>query len=360
MAAIPKDSTVVSVGTEKGLFVFHSKDRRRWKLAGRFFDGMPVHSARYDPGNGVAYAAVNSGHWGPLIHRSTNLTSWTKGKHGPAYAKKTGWSVKRIWQVEAGGPAQPGVVYAGVEPAGLFRSEDDGDSWRLVEGLTSHPTRPKWQPGGGGLCLHTILPHPRDGRRMIVAISSVGVLATEDGGDAWRPVSTGMRAAWFPNQTPEIGYCPHKLARDPEDPDVLYQQHHGGVFRFDPRRGRWVDVSRGLPSKFGFALAAGGDGGRAYVVPLKGDFDRTTMGEMAVYRTKDGGRAWQRLTAGLPRPAHLTVLREGAAVDGEDPLGVYVATENGQLFYSRDGGDHWGAIAEHLPLTMSVTASPYP
>lgn len=359
MAAIPKGSTVVTVGTEKGLFVFHSRDRKRWKLAGRHFDGVPVHDAMYDPEEGLAFAAVNSSHWGPLVHRSRTLSTWTRGKAGPAYAKDTGWSVKRIWQVEAGGPSQPGILYAGVEPAGLFRSKDDGDSWELVTGLTDHASRKDWQPGGGGLCLHTILPHPDRAGEMLVAISAVGVFRTDDGGEKWRPMNQGMRAPWFPKEQPELGYCPHKLARDEEDPDVLYQQHHGGVFRWDPRRGRWVDVSRGLPSKFGFPMAAGGDG-TAFVVPMHGDFDRTTLGEMAVYRTRDGGRRWQRLTNGLPKPAHLTVLREGLATDSQDPLGVYVATENGQLFASRDGGDHWTAIAEHLPLAMSVTASTYP
>lgn len=362
MAAIPKGSTVVLVGTEKGLFVFHSKDRKRWKRHGRYFDGLPVHSAVYDPEEGIAYAAVNSTHWGATVQRSENLSTWVRGKEGPKYSKKSGWAVKRVWQVETGGPAQPGVVYAGVEPAGLFKSKDQGDSWRLVSGLTSHPTRPKWTPGGGGLCLHTILPHPEDRKRMTVAISAVGIFETKDGGKTWETKHDGMRAPYFPKgqQQPEVGYCPHKIARDAENPDTMYMQHHGGVYRFDDRKGKWIDISRGLPSKFGFPLASGARGGHAYVVPMKGDYDRVTMGEMAVYRTKDGGRRWQRLTNGLPRPAHLTILREGAATDDQDPVGVYVTTENGQLFASRDGGDRWDAVAEHLPLAVSVTASSFP
>jgi len=359
MTTIPKGSTVVLVGTRKGLYVFHSRDRRRWRLAGRFFDGLPVHHAAYAPDEGTAYAAVNSTHWGATVQRSRGLTKWIRGKAGPTYPKASGWSVAKVWNVRAS-PAEPGVLYAGVEPAGLFRSEDDGDSWDLIPALTKHPTRPKWSPGNGGLCLHTILPDPANKKRMIAGISAVGVFATEDGGETWRTMNRGMSADWFPNEKPEIGYCPHKLARDPEDPTVVYQQHHGGVFRWDDGKDRWVEISRGLPSKFGFALAAGAEGGHAYVVPLKADTDRTTLGEMAVYRTRDSGRRWQRLTNGLPKPAHLTILREGVATDGEDPLGVYVATENGQLFHSRDGGDHWGAIAEHLPLAMSVTASPFP
>ena len=360
MATIPKGSTVVLVGTRKGLYVFHSRDRKRWKLGGRYFDGLPVHNARYVPAENTAYAAVNSTHWGATVQRSRNLTKWIRGKKGPAYPKDTKWSVAKVWNVDAGGPAQPGVVYAGVEPAGLFRSEDDGDSWELIAGLTKHPTRAKWSPGNGGLCLHTILPDAKNAKRMLVGISAVGVFSTEDGGEKWRTLNQGMSAYWFPNETPDIGYCPHKLARDAEDPSVVYQQHHGGVFRWDEGKGRWIEISRGLPSKFGFAMATGTDAGHAYVVPLKADSDRTTMGEMAVYRTRDGGRRWQRLTNGLPRPAHLTILREGLATDGGDPLGVYVATENGQLLYSRDGGDRWDAIAEHLPLSMSVSASPFP
>jgi photosystem II stability/assembly factor-like uncharacterized protein len=359
MTTIPKGSTVVLVGTRKGLYVFHSRDRKRWRPAGRYFEGLPVHHAIYVPDERTGYAAVNSTHWGATVQRSRTLTKWVRAKAGPAYPKKTGWSVAKVWNVRAS-PAESGVLYAGVEPAGLFRSEDDGDSWELVDALTRHPTRPKWSPGNGGLCLHTILPDPKDARRMIVGISAVGVFATEDGGDTWRTMNRGMTAEWFPKEKPEIGYCPHKLARDGEDPSVVYQQHHGGVFRWDDRADRWVDISRGLPSRFGFALAAGADGGSAYVVPLKGDFDRTTLGEMAVYRTRSAGRSWQRLTVGLPRPAHLTVLREGLGADGLDPLGVYVATEQGQVFFTRDGGDRWDLVAENLPPAMSVTASPFP
>src|SRR3990172_596340 len=289
MAAVPRGSTVVLVGARKGLYVFHSKDRRRWKLAGRYFEGIPVHHARYDPQEGVGWAAVNSGQWGPLVHRSKTLTKWTRGKAGPAYSKKSGWSVAKIWNVVGGGPAAPGVLYAGVEPAGLFRSEDDGgswervegptshatrpqggrrggggrrglfrseddgDSWELVEGLTSHATRPKWEPGNGGLCLHTILPDPKSAKRMVVGISAVAVFSTENGGDTWKTMNDGMTARWFPDHKPrDVGYCPHKLARDPEDPNTIYQQHHWGVFRWEDAKGRWLDVSRGLSSSFGF------------------------------------------------------------------------------------------------------------
>ena len=361
MAAIPKGSTVVLVGTRKGLYVFHSRDRRKWKLAGRYFDGIPIHSARYDPQEGVAWAAVNNFQFGPVVHRSKTLTNWTRGKSGPSYPKKSGWSVAKVWNVVGGGPADPGVVYAGVEPAGLFRSTDNGDSWKLVPGLTSHSTRSKWNPGAGGLCLHTILPDPKNAKRMVVGISAVAVFRTEDGGATWTPMNNGMTARWFPDPKPrDIGYCPHKLARDAEDPGTIYQQHHWGVFRWDEGKGRWVDVSRGLSSSFGFGLASGTRGGSAFVVPLKSDGDRTTLGEMAVYRTRSSGRSWQRLTTGLPRPAHLTILREGVGSDGQDPTGVYVATEQGQVFHTRDGGDHWGVVADNLPPAMSVTAGPFP
>ena len=359
---IPRDSTVALVGTRKGLYVFHSRDRRKWKLAGRYFDGVPIHHARYDPEEGVAWATVNNFQFGPVVHRSKTLTKWTRGKTGPAYAKKTGWSVAKVWNLVGGGPAEPGVLYAGVEPAGLFRSEDDGDSWKLVSGLTSHSTRSKWNPGAGGLCLHTILPDPKNAKRMVIGISAVAVFRTEDGGASWKPMNDGMTARWFPDPKPrDIGYCPHKLARDMEDPNTIYQQHHWGVFRWDEGRSRWVDVSRGLSSSFGFGLAAGTRGGSAFVVPLTSDGDRVTPGgEMAVYRTRSRGRSWQRLTTGLPHPAELTILREGVASDGQDPTGVYVATEQGQVFATRDGGDHWGLLAENLPPAMSVTASPFP
>lgn len=353
--------TVLAIGTRKGLFLMQSADRRTWRTRGPFFEGLEVYHAVLDARDGrTLWAAVTSHHWGPTVQRSTDLGArWTR-LAGPRYAKETGLSVERIWHLALG--AQRDELWAGVEPAGLFRSPDAGKSWESLEGLNRWPDRDKWMPGGGGLCLHTILPYPGAPRRMIVGASAVGVLGSGDGGASWRLMNGSVRSDLVSEgalKEDQAGSCVHKVVRDAQDADLLYMQNHWGMYK--RRRGDegWTDISAGLPSRFGFPMAAHPhDAGTVYTVPLEADSNRVAPGgRFAVYRTRDGGRRWQRLSKGLPQKgAWHTVLREGLATDGRDPAGMYVGTTTGQLYASRDDGDSWSAIATTLPPILSVNA----
>lgn len=360
MADVKKGDTVVLAGTRKGLFVAHSRDRRRWKVSAPHFAGVNVHSACLASDGKTIQAAVESSHWGPTVQRSASWgTRWLKPDVHPKYPEGAGRSVERVWQVT---PGEDGDLFCGVEPAGLFRSDDGGATWKGVDGYNTLEGRDKWTPGGGGLNLHTILPYPGDPRRMIVAASAVGVFGTNDGGTTWRVMNGDVRADYLPAKhtgEAEIGSCPHKIVRDGKDPDVLYMQNHCGVYRRKRGDRGWTDISKALPSLFGFSMAAHPhDAGTVYTVPLVADMQRTTHdGAMAVWRTRDGGKKWARLSKGLPqRNAWLTVLREGLATDGNDPAGVYVGTTGGHLWASRDEGAAWAPIAEHLPPILSVRA----
>ena len=358
---VANGETVVTVGTRKGLFLVHSRDRRRWRVEGPFFEGVDVHHAFLDPRDGrTLWAAVTSGHWGPTVQRSRDFGGrWLKPKEGPKYPAASGLSVERVWHLA---PGVDGETWAGVEPAGLFRTDDGGATWQGVEGFNAQEGRADWMPGGGGLCLHTILPHPKDARRMTVAASAVGVFSTEDGGASWALRNGGVRADFLPageTEESQAGSCPHKLARDGADPDVLYMQNHCGVYRRREGAKKWTAIHGKLPSRFGFPMAAHPHAaGTVYTVPLVADMNRVTPGgAMAVHRTRDAGKTWTRLSKGLPQEnAFLTVLREGLAVDGKDPLGVYVGTTTGELYGSRDEGDTWTTLAQHLPPILSVSA----
>jgi hypothetical protein len=355
-----KGDTLVVAGTKKGLFVLHSRDRRRWHTQLVGFEGNPVYHAMLDPADGTTlWAGVTSDHWGPSVQRSTSMGKTWKPSGAIHYSKASGLSVDRIWHVARDAH---GGLWAGVEPAGLFHSADNGASWRSVDGFNAQPGRDKWMPGGGGLCLHTILPHPRDAKRMTIAASAVGIFSTEDGGDSWRLMNGGIRMEGHPRgktEEGELGTCPHKLVRDAKDPDTLYMQNHWGVFRRKGNTSKWTAIQTGLPSRFGFPMVAHPrDGGTVYTVPLAGDFNRVTpQGALAVHRTRDGGKSWDRLSKGLPQAnAFFTILREGLATDGKDPAGLYVGTTTGQLYASRDEGESWACIAEHLPPVLSVAA----
>ncbi len=365
MARPKKGDTVVIVGTRKGLFLFTSRDRRTWQSRGPFFAGDTVRHAILDPRDGkTVYAAFTSEHWGAVVARSTDFgATWTVGKEGPRFSKESGLSVTRIWQVQAG---QDDELYAGTEPAGLFRTADGGETWASVDGLNSYPGRDKWPPGGGGLCLHTILPYPGDPKRMLIGISSAGVFGTGDGGATWRNMDAGIRSFVEGETNDETSpACVHKMARDPTDPRIVYQQNHIGVYKRVQGEPAWTRIEKGLPlnpqrgSPFGFPLVAHPhDAGTAYVVPLLGDFNRVMpKGAMAIYRTTNGGRSWGKITKGLPqKDAWFTVLRDGMRSDANDPAGIYVGTTTGQLYASRDDGNSWKLIADHLPQVQSVEA----
>jgi hypothetical protein len=351
-----KGETVLLVGTGKGAFLFHSPTRRRWDVHGPFFEGLPVYHAIWDGAHGRRiFAAVNSTHWGPTIQRSTSFgVRWARGEKPPRFPKASGLAVQNVWHLAVG--TEPGVLWAGVEPAGLFRSTDDGTTFRPIRGLNGHPTRDQWQPGGGGLVLHSILPHPKDEDRLHVAVSAAGTFATEDGGATWTPENAGVRADFLPTRYPEVGQCVHREVRDGLRPDRTFQQNHCGVYRRDPGKGRWRDISRGLPSRFGFPMAAHPRReNTVYVVPLKGDFARVPPEDgFGVWRTEDGGRTWRKGSRGLPKTAYVTVLRDALAADAADPTGVYVGTKTGQIFASRDEGRTWTAMADYLPPVLSL------
>lgn len=349
------------VGTRKGAFVFtSSRDRKAWKVSGPHLKGNEIYHMAYDGRSGAILASIVSGHWGPTVARSEDMgDTWKESSTPPKFPKGSGLSVARLWQIKPGAENEPGVVYVGVEPACLFRSEDGGKSWRVNEALLNHKTRKKWQPGGGGLCLHTILVNGKRPGRIHIGISAVGTLRTDDGGDTWRFQNKNVLVGYQPEKYPEYGQCVHKLAINPATPDVIYHQNHFGVYRSDDAGENWIDIRNNLPSRFGFPMAAdANDPKRAYVAPLEGDFSRIPSdGHFAVWGTDNRGKEWFKLDGGLPAKSYYTVLRDGMVADAEDPCGLYFGTTTGQLFASRDQGTHWERITDSLPPILSVSVS---
>ena len=324
--------------------------------------GNEVYHMSYDRRSGTILASVISSHWGPTVARSNDLgVQWKESKTPPKFPKGTGLSVTRLWQIRPGTADEPGLVYAGVEPACLFRSEDGGETWAVNRALLEHKTRKKWTPGGGGLCLHTILVDRKKPKRMHIAISSVGTLRTDDGGESWKFQNKGVLADFLPEgrKYPEYGQCVHKLAASPERPGVIFHQNHCGVYRSDDAGENWVDIRNNLPSRFGFPIAAdANDHRRAYVAPLEGDFSRIPPdGHFVVWGTDNSGKEWFKLDRGLPSASYFTVLREGMVADEEDPCGVYFGTTTGQLFTSPNQGGTWQKVTDSLPPILSVSVS---
>ena len=361
-----KTRVLVLVGTRKGAFIFESgRARKQWKLSGPHFAGWGVNYLALDQRQGqpgTLFAALNHDVYGANIHRSPDLGQTWQMADGPAFPKDDGRTVKRIWRVEPGHAARPNEVWAGVDPGALFKSEDGGMTWSPVDGLNNHPTRDKWFPGAGGLMVHCILPHPADPNRLHVAISAAGVFRTDDGGQTWTPKNQGTQACFLPEgqQWPEVGQCCHHLVMSPKNPDWLFQQNHCGVYRSTDAGDSWTSIYDRLPSKFGFPIAVHAHEAQTiYVIPEKSDEYRYVPdGAPAVYRSRDGGGKWERLARGLPeKSAYLNVLREGLAADACDPCGVYLGTSTGQVFYSRDEGDRWELLADFLPPVYSIAAA---
>jgi photosystem II stability/assembly factor-like uncharacterized protein len=353
-----RNGAVVAVGTAKGAFLFSDDG-----VQGPFCRGDRVPSflidTRSDPPRMIA--GTVSDHWGPVVRTSDDMgRTWSEPEQRSLrFPPDTDASLVQVWQLQPGGPSGD-VIYAGVEPAALFRSDDRGETWSMVRGLWDHPHRAQWQPGGGGLGLHTILVDPRDPAQMHIAISAGGVYRTDDGGTTWEARNNGIRSADQSTDFPEFGQCVHKVVRDPADPDRLYAQNHGGLYRSDDRGDTWVDIARGVPSDFGFAMVGHArESGTAYVIPLdSAEYRCVPDAQCRVYRTVDAGDSWAPLAKGLPDDhAHLTVLRDAFTHDGGDPLGLYFGTRTGQVYGSEDEGETWELLAEYLPPVLCVRAA---
>jgi len=352
------------VGTMKGAFLLRPDSyRKACEVGGPYFPGQAVYAMAHDDRQGRSrlWAATNSMHWGAVLSSSDDFgKTWTKPEtYNVKFPAEADSSVKQIWQIALGHPGEQDTLYCGVEPAALFKSTDAGENWSLVQGLYDHPHRPQWQPGGGGLCLHTILPDPTNKKRMHIAISTGGVYRTDDGGETWNTRNVGIRAQFLPpdNWYPEFGQCVHKVVSHPSNPNRLFLQNHWGLYRSDDGGDSWNDIANGVPSDFGFALAIDPhDPNTTFIIPLESDeFRCTPEAKLRVYRTRNAGESWEALTKGLPQEnAFETVLRDGLAADNVEPTGLYFGTRSGKLFGSNDGGESWGLMVQGLPAVVCV------
>jgi hypothetical protein len=377
----------VLVGTEKGAYIFRGgAARSRWTAEGPLFPGEPVHHLAFDPRDGGSmYAACNFTWGGPKIRVSRDLGKTWKVVANPAFPKgkvatSNAWvtgekfpvpvtaelAFHRAWHIEPGHASQPNVVWVGVEPAALFRSDDRGETWKEIASLTDHPTRAQWSPGGGGLMVHSIAIDAADAKKITVGISAAGVFETTDGGKTWTTRNDGIASPMGPEKRPEVGYCVHHLVAHPTVPGVRFQQNHFGVLWLKDGEPKWTETSAGLPQPsiqfgkhaYGFAAALHPeDPETGYVIPLAGQ-DRLAPEEgVAVYGTRDRGRSWKRLAKGLPKGARSEVMREGMSTDRLDPAGIYFGTTAGEVWASADEGKSWERIAQYLPPVMSVSTA---
>ncbi|MBY0330069.1 MAG: exo-alpha-sialidase [Acetobacteraceae bacterium] len=347
------------LGTKKGAFILEGDAATRgdWSLRGPFCDAWPVMHAVGDAADGTIWAGGGNEWFGPAVWRSTDRgASWTHSGAGLSYGEGEP-PIRAVWSLAR---AADGALWAGVEPAGLFRSIDGGTSWQHVEGLRAHPSRAHWQPGGGGLILHSLVPHPTDPKQLWVGISTAGVFHTADGGATWQPRNSGTRCDFLPEDQryPEYGQCVHCLVMAPGMPERLYQQNHCGMYRSDDGGRSWTSIEDGLPSSFGFPAAVHPrDPETLFLLPLNGDSAGRYVPDAraAVWRTRDRGTGWQAMRHGLPqRDAYFGVLRQAMATDPLTPAGVYFGTGSGAVFASADEGETWRCIAEHLPAISSV------
>jgi hypothetical protein len=366
----------VLVGTRKGAFVLTSDGKRKdWTVDGPHFGGWEIYhvnGSATDPDR--LYASQSTGWFGQLIQRSDDGgKTWEAVGNEFAYEGVPGthqwydgtphpWEFARVWHLEPSA-TDPDTVYAGVEDAALFVSHDGGGSWRELAGLREHGSGPHWQPGAGGMCLHTIVLDPSRPERMHVAISAAGVFRTDDGGKSWTPKNHGLQSEAIPDPDAEVGHCVHRLAMHPARPDTLFMQKHWDVMRSDDGGDNWHEVSGDLPTDFGFAIDVHAhEPETIYVVPITSDSEHyPPEGKLRVFRSRTGGNEWEPLTNGLPQAnCYVNVLRDAMAVDGLDDCGVYFGTTGGQVYGSADGGDTWQAIVRDLPAVLSVEVQTLP
>src|SRR5215470_17170280 len=359
-----KDGDVLLlVGTMKGAFLVRSNSKRaNWDVIGPAFHGQAIYTLAYD-GREDRHRlwASTASYWGTFLRSSDDFgRTWTNPLQANVkFPADSGASLKNIWQVSLGGEDEPDTMYCGVEPAALFVSRDAGESWELVRGLFDHPHRPRWVPGNGGLCLHTIVLDPSNRERMYIAISSGGVYRTDDGGATWQARNRCIRVRHEPDRYPEFGQCVHKMVMHPARPERFFLQNHWGVYRSDDHGDTWQGISNGLPSDFGFAMMTHPrDPDCVYILPIESDeFRCTPEGRLRVYRTRNAGGSWEPLARGLPQKgAYETVLRDGMNTDGLDPAGIYFGTRSGELFASIDEGKTWKRILSGLPPIVCVKA----
>ena len=358
------------VGTRKGTFVLTADGKREdWKVNGPFFAVWECYHVKGSPVNpDRLYASQTSGWFGQVVQRSDDGgQTWTPVGNKFVYDGVPGthqwydgtphpWEFKRVWHIEPSLTC-PDTLYAGIEDAALFHSTDGGSSWQELSGLRSHGTGPRWQPGAGGMCLHTILLDPANPGRIFIAISSAGAFRTDDGGQTWRPINRGLYSKTMPDPDAEVGHCVHHIAMHPSRPGVLFMQKHWDVMRSDDAGESWQEVSGNLPTDFGFAIDVHAHQPETiYVVPIKSDSEHYPPdGKLRVYRSRTGGNEWEALTKGLPQhDCYVNVLRDAMAVDSLDACGIYFGTTGGQVYGSSNAGDSWTPLVRDLPAVLSV------
>ncbi|MBI3828159.1 MAG: exo-alpha-sialidase [Planctomycetes bacterium] len=349
------------VGTKRGLFIGTSDTKRKkWSFSAPCLGGLPVNIAVADTRNGTTlYAGVNSWHWGPCIQISKDMgKTWKLAKKQPRFPKDAKKPVESIWQIQPDVKGRKGSLYCGVAPAALFHSDDGGATWTELKGLTKHPTRSKWMPGFGGLCLHSILVDPRNEKHLLIAISAVGVFESFDRGASWELRNVGLHSVFNAKEKNSPSSCVHKIAFAGRRPDRIYQQNHVGFYRRDGAHADWKSVEKGLPSRFGFPLVAHPhDPETAYTIPLQSDgFRAPKDGKLAVYTTNNAGASWKPLRKGLPDDSFVGILRDAFATDGLETPGLYFGTTSGQVYASADAGKSWQKATDLLPQVLSVRA----
>jgi len=349
---------LILAGTRKGLFLLRGdEDRREWKVNDPLLPGWEIFHAVVDPRDGMLYACTNSFVYGATVHRSSDLGQTWERAEELGLPEESELKLERTWHLEPGHESQPETLWLGGAPGVLFRSDDRGKTWEPVRGVVEHPTREQWNPGAGGMCCHSIQLDPSDANRLYIGISAAGVFRTDDGGESWSPANKGTAADFMPDPYPEVGQCVHKLLVHPSRPDRLWQQNHCGVYRSDDRGESWERLDgNGLPSGFGFPIALHPrEPDTAFVVPEEGAENRVTCnGRLGIYRTRDGGASWAERPNGLPAPAWLAVMRESMASDRLDPVGIYLGTQSGSVFVSPDEGESWVEAARQLPPILSI------